>query len=121
MGSWSRGEKLVGLVFLSTASLWLLRPVINGALDTARAGILSSLQSENERLDVQVEAAEWVRNNGRWALLFDPQTSGGLLATVPDSESSACRDALREAGYEYAEIIGTVKAMTGHDSRVHVV
>ena len=42
------------------------------------------------------------------ALLVDPQTSGGLLAAVPESMAAACVSALTLAGYENAARIGTI-------------
>lgn len=43
-------------------------------------------------------------------LLFDPQTSGGLLLSVPDSQSSDLIHALKTAGVAVAEKIGHVVA-----------
>jgi selenide,water dikinase len=41
-------------------------------------------------------------------LLFDPQTSGGLLLAVPESQAEQLIHSLRTAGVETAAIIGTV-------------
>ncbi len=40
--------------------------------------------------------------------LFDPQTSGGLLITVPESEADACVSHLRESGDVNASVIGKI-------------
>ena len=82
-------------------------PVLDGALETARRGIVSSLQPAN------ADAASAVRANGHanhemWPLLFDPQTAGGLLAAVPDGSAAACTADLRRLGYQAAAVIGTV-------------
>ncbi|THB75056.1 MAG: hypothetical protein D6B25_12525, partial [Desulfobulbaceae bacterium] len=46
-------------------------------------------------------------------LLFDPQTSGGLLAAVPESQSEAVISDLKEAGVPVAAQIGRVTQTTG--------
>jgi selenide,water dikinase len=38
------------------------------------------------------------------ALIFDPQTAGGLLAAVPENEVAATLTALRAQGYDAARI-----------------
>ena len=52
-------------------------------------------------------------------ILFDPQTSGGLLIAVPETRARALCDALRDAG-ESAWIIGRVIARQGTRVRVHI-
>jgi selenide,water dikinase len=43
-------------------------------------------------------------------ILFDPQTSGGLLISVPASEAESLLERMREEGIEEAAIIGEVTA-----------
>ncbi len=79
-----------------------------GAVELLEAGIASSLQENNELalLDFEIHGAGVT--DPRIRLLVDPQTSGGLLATVPADAAEACVVALHEAGYEEAAVIGEI-------------
>ena len=57
-----------------------------------------------------------VTGHPAYPLLFDPQTSGGLLAEISANEADACIAQLREAGYEQAAVIGSVSAGTFQDT-----
>ena len=83
-------------------------PVLDGAEQTVRAGILSSLQAQNVRLRRAIANPPDGFGAPRFALLFDPQTSGGLLAGVPAAEAESCVRDLRATGYRASAIIGTV-------------
>ena len=83
-------------------------PILPGAVDTVAAGILSSLQPQNLRLRRAVRDLETVGRHPRYPLLFDPQTAGGLLASVPAARADACVQALKELGYTETAIIGQV-------------
>ena len=72
------------------------------------AGIVSSLQTANVRLRRALQNQETFVNHPRYALLFDPQTAGGLLASVPADQVDACVTELRELGYLHAAIIGKI-------------
>ena len=83
-------------------------PVMDGAQELVAAGIVSSLQSANVRLRRAIfNQAEFV-NHPRYPLLFDPQTAGGLLASVPADQAQACMAALHALGYIHTAIIGRV-------------
>ena len=84
-------------------------PVLEGAEDTARAGILSSLAPANVRLRRAIRNQEEMVNHPRYPLIFDPQTAGGLLASVPKDRADACVAALRGLGYPHAVVIGGVR------------
>ena len=83
-------------------------PLMDGAEDTARAGILSSLQPQNVRLRRAVTNLEEAGKDPRYPLIFDPQTAGGLLASVPADRADACVVKLKELGYGSTMIVGTV-------------
>jgi selenide,water dikinase len=84
-------------------------PFLEGALESVAAGITSSLQPQNVRLRRAIHNLEAVANDPRYPLLFDPQTSGGLLASVPGDQVDACAAELRKLGYRHTAIIGVVK------------
>ena len=85
-------------------------PLLDGALDTVAAGIVSSLQPANVRLRRALRNQHaWV-NHPRYPLIFDPQTAGGLLASVPAGQAEACVAALRGLGYGQTCVIGRILA-----------
>lgn len=85
-------------------------PVLPGAEETAAAGILSSLQPANIRLRRGIRDQEkWV-HHPRYPLIFDPQTAGGLLASVAADQAEACVRELKALGYPHTAIIGRVTA-----------
>ena len=83
-------------------------PLLDGALECVAAGILSSLQASNVRLRRALRNQEQFVEHPRYALLFDPQTAGGLLASVPAEQVQECVGSLRAAGYPSACVIGHV-------------
>jgi selenide, water dikinase len=85
-------------------------PLLDGAVETVRMGIFSSLQPQNLRLRRAVRDAESVAADERYPLIFDPQTAGGLLASVPKESAQACLEELQRLGYAQAAIIGAVMA-----------
>jgi len=44
-------------------------------------------------------------------ILFDPQTSGGLLVSVPENQSKEILDELQQSGVSQARIIGAVQTL----------
>ena len=88
-------------------------PLLEGALDCIAAGITSSLQANNLRAKAGIAAIEPQLSNTLVQLLFDPQTSGGLLAGVPADQSGQAITQLLNAGYQ-ASVIGTVIPAAKH-------
>jgi selenide,water dikinase len=84
-------------------------PVLPGAEALAADGHASSLAPANRA----VMARMWFTESPRAALLFDPQTAGGLLAAVPADRAEALLAALKAEG-EMAAIIGHVRAGPPH-------
>ena len=92
-------------------------PVLDGAATCiSHLGITSSLHEANRRsagLGASVESVESVNSGGKFEFLFDPQTSGGLLASIKPEETEACIRELHEAGYDSATMIGRVTSRPG--------
>jgi selenide,water dikinase len=85
-------------------------PLLDGAVECVQAGIVSSLQPANVRLRRGLRNGADFVNDPRYALLFDPQTAGGMLASVPADQATACVAALQAAGYAQAAVIGRITA-----------
>lgn len=83
-------------------------PVLEGALETLQMGIVSSLHPQNLRASRQISNLSQVRDRFNYPLLFDPQSSGGLLAAIPDERAGACVASLKTLGYTHSRIIGRV-------------
>ena len=108
---------------LETASL----PVLDGALASLQAGIFSSLHSSNVQQSLAIaagagkEAGQGSEASLRRELLFDPQTAGGLLASVPWDQAQACLQALRAQGYTQCALIGRVGEVANLRSPITLV
>ena len=96
-------------------------PLLDGAQECAAAGIVSSLQSANVRLRRALRNQEQFVQHPRYPLLFDPQTAGGLLASVPLHNAEACVAALRGLGYAHAVVIGRVVPRRDGDTSVELL
>ena len=81
--------------------------ILEGALETSAAGLLSSLHPANARVR-HVLPDPKAASHPRYSLIFDPQTAGGLLASIPEERVEACLAALHALGYERAAAIGRV-------------
>lgn len=86
-------------------------PLYPGVLDLARSGVASTLLPENMRLATRLVGAA-TEDAASMAVLFDPQTSGGLLAGVPADCVDACLADLIANGVDSAVCIGEVTADT---------
>jgi selenide,water dikinase len=86
-------------------------PVLPGAVNTiAVEGIKSTLHEANRQsalLQLPQVKQDDLDSYAKFELLFDPQTSGGLLAGISADKVAACLAALKQAGYA-AAVIGKV-------------
>jgi selenide,water dikinase len=83
-------------------------PLIDGALELAAAGLLTSGDKSNRRyVGEDVHVADGVSSELN-SLLFDPQTAGGLLISVEEASAAELLSRLREK-YPDASLIGRVR------------
>ena len=93
-------------------------PVLDGAVETSGLGILSSLHSKNELLARRLNAGEARDQHPGFPMLFDPQTAGGLLASISNAQASICIERLRELGYASASVIGSVRPRANNEQPI---
>jgi selenide,water dikinase len=84
-------------------------PLLDGLAETMALGVFSSLQPQNVRLRRAIRNLDTVAAHPLYPALFDPQTAGGLLASVPAHRADACTAALKAEGYAAATIVGSVQ------------
>lgn len=109
------GFGLVGhLVEMARASSCRVRldsatvPLLEGALDAASTGLVPGGAHSNRKF-----FSTWVSLQGTLSpemidVMFDPQTSGGLILGIPAARSKELRDALEQEGVEIVAEIGEV-------------
>jgi len=88
-------------------------PLLDGALELAAAGMLTSGDKTNRAYvgeDIEIGASV---DENLVKLLFDPQTAGGMLISIPRNQSKALLDRLRE-NYRSARVIARVAERASH-------
>ncbi|MDZ8053500.1 MAG: selenide, water dikinase SelD [Aulosira sp. ZfuVER01] len=84
-------------------------PVLTGATETLAKEIFSSLHPDNLQASNYIHNLIAVESHPHYPLLFDPQTSGGLLAAIPQAQANSCLATLQALGYKQCSIIGSIK------------
>jgi len=93
-------------------------PIMDQALDMYQQGVSTAKNAPNREqvkpyMRFDIDLPPWHEE-----IVFDPQTSGGLLLSLPAPQSDALCQALKDAGVAHAAIIGAVEAREDH---VHLV
>jgi selenide,water dikinase len=85
-------------------------PLYPNALDMYRKGETTGSNEGNRKMVGALLRLEGSLTAAREELLFDPQTSGGLVLSVAESDAEALLTDLGQAGVESASLIGRVLA-----------
>jgi selenide,water dikinase len=88
-------------------------PLIVGAADLLASGIRSSLHHQNRAATRIDDSALSPRQIQQAEIAFDPQTSGGLLAILPSSQTAAVLTSLNDTGHQAAIIGHLDPSLTG--------
>jgi len=109
------------MVFKSGRSVRLFSkevPVIPEALDFAAMGLIPAGAYKNREFRESMVLFDKTVNRTLQDVLFDPQTSGGLLMSVKASQAASLVAALKDAGIEAAAEIGEV--VDGPEEKIRV-
>ena len=91
-------------------------PVLNGALTSlSELGVYSTAHDKNQRAATLVRTQDFSDPEllARQSLLFDPQTSGGLLISVAPDASQDLVARLKALGFDQAAVIGRITDQAG--------
>jgi len=101
------GDPASSLPAVSLEFNWHAVPLLSGALEAAREGLIpGGLKNNREFLRDCIGFAPEIPEENR-ALFFDPQTSGGLLVAIAEEAAESALAMLREHGIQ-AALIGRV-------------
>lgn len=84
-------------------------PVMDEALAMYRKGMLTGTNRKNEQMVKEHTRFDIALPTWHREIVFDPQTSGGLLAAVPEAQGKALVKTMHDAGIQHATLIGSVK------------
>jgi selenide,water dikinase len=88
-------------------------PLLDGALELAAAGMLTSGDKTNREYVGSDVAVDDSADENLVKLLFDPQTAGGMLISIPQGDAESLLTRLRD-NYPNARIIGRVHPRGPH-------
>lgn len=83
-------------------------PVFSGVLDLIRAGVISGAVERNREYAAAFVTRDKSAGEDLETLLYDPQTSGGLLIAVRAAKAPSLLAALRRTGVPVAAVVGRV-------------
>lgn len=89
-------------------------PVMAEALEMYRKGMTTGVNLSNRALVHGHHHFQRDLPNWRKEIVYDPQTSGGLLVAVPEGEAESLLAALTEGGVPLASIVGEVHPQGEH-------
>lgn len=97
-------------------------PLVDNAIEFAQMGIIPGGSCGNEQATTSLcsfSLKEYSKFKNVEILLFDAQTSGGLVFALPQNAAKTLCQTLQDNGIEWASIIGAVTPIT-QGKRIHI-
>ena len=84
--------------------------ILSGALELAKRGFITRANKTNREFSQSMININSAADNTLQEMVFDPQTSGGLLISVPEQQAEALVGRINEyGGSNVARIVGSVR------------
>ncbi len=96
-------------------------PVLDMAYDLSRQNMIPGGSKANQQAFSCVVKKEKELDSAREMLLYDAQTSGGLLISVSKEETGRVLNLLVEQGFNLSRIVGNIRERTSKDKRIQLV
>jgi selenide,water dikinase len=87
-------------------------PIMKESLEMYKKGVSTGVNNYNREL--VAGAIRFEKNLPPWhkEIVYDPQTSGGLVVTVPENQGESLVKALQSAGIRRSSMVGKVKPLS---------
>jgi selenide,water dikinase len=85
-------------------------PLLDGALENAAMGLIPGGLYRNKDYIGERCILEDSVSREMADIIFDPQTSGGLIIALPEAEAQLLLKEIKDSGNRWARIIGRVEA-----------
>ncbi|QCS48554.1 selenide, water dikinase SelD [Picosynechococcus sp. PCC 11901] len=95
-------------------------PILEGARETLQRGLTSSLAPQNHTAEQFIQVTPAQRQRPDYELLFDPQTSGGLLAAIAPENAHTCLKTLQSGGHPQSAIIGRIVKSPASQAQISI-
>lgn len=95
-------------------------PLLAGVAELSARGVESTLAPANRAAEVEIRVSEPQRRSERYQILFDPQTSGGLVLGVREPDVEQVLRRLSEQSDVPAAVIGHVDRLSGDTPRIRI-
>jgi selenide,water dikinase len=90
-------------------------PLLDGALECSNNGIASTLYPQNLIAETNIANRSEASKNNKYPLMFDPQTSGGLLIAVPENHAH------KVVAETDGAIIGTINSSNNSEKAIRII